>query len=176
MSVGPDNIFLLQDFNYLDNKIKIQGLFKTKKHKYNLIFNISPDNNSFSSQIKEYPAEDNDVQNKARKPYFYFYLYSKCRICDLSEANSTDIEIDLLSNQLKNIGLEHENILLLDEQDGFRIEFEYDSNTTLIRKCMISKDFIKDDNKKALCFSILDLDFADKNKLLNKIKTLVLFS
>lgn len=170
MSVGPDDVFSLN--NYKINKtdsIKIDGSFNHQTFKTNLIFHIDCKQNTFTIDIKA--VEDFKSEKgvyKSDKPYFYFYLYSKCHECDSSEANSADLELNFLQKKIIDIGVEHEVLYVLEDNSGFKIEYQYDENVVHICEYKVLSP--------TLTLSSLELDFTDKNKLLNKLKTLVLFS
>jgi hypothetical protein len=172
VSTGPDDIFTIKNYHIYGRSFIIVGNCYIKNPKI-ISFTINCQNNTFDFSIKEKDTNYNINFNKANKPYLYFYIYSKCYKCDSYESNSSDIELDLFRHKLNGIGMEHETLYVLNDDVGFKIEYEYNENIVNISE--YNKNVI---NKKAL-FALPDslaLDFSDKDKLLNKLKTMILFS
>jgi hypothetical protein len=115
--------------------------------------------------------------NRSPSPYFFFFIESDCRQCNATYVNGSDIELDLNNKIISNIEIEREGIYFLKEKTKFYITFEYDIHNMLISKCYEDENTgeIIDDNKP-FSFPIVNLDFSDHKKLLNRIKTILLFS
>ena len=114
---------------------------------------------------------------KVSKTFFYFYINADCKVCNSASANSTDIELSHNNNLVTNLGIEREGIFIVLSKNNYHLTILHDSNKTLINKCIIDKvsyDII-DDGKVFEC-PIVNFDFSNLQKVVNKIKTLITFS
>jgi hypothetical protein len=176
ISVGPDDTFSLSSFEKNNNILTLNCLFFVKKQKYHIKYDINCIDNTFNSDISD-PTPSDKYVTKASLPYFFFYIRSNCRVCDASHTNGTDLELDLSSKIIFNIGVETDGIYLLKEKNKYHISFEYDRNKMIISRCYEDKNTgeILDDNKP-FNFPIIDFDFSNIEKVINRIKTILTFS
>jgi hypothetical protein len=175
VSVGPDDVFELSKFEKKDHILFLDCFFYTKKEEFKIKYEINCLNNSFKAIISS-PNPSSRTITGASSAHFYFYINSDCRICNASYTNGADLEIDFLSKEIINIGIEREGIYLLNEKSKYHITLEHDNNRMQISKCFEDEDGgIVDDNKPFI-FPMIKLDFSNPKKVINKIKTLLVFS
>lgn len=176
IAVGPDEAFQIYSFQKDNDILQLQCSLTVKNKKYNALYYINCHNNSFKVDISDPQLGELSVE-KASSPYFYFYIMSDCRQCDATHTNGTDIELDMNKGTLHNIGVEREGIYLLEQKIKYHITYEHDRNKMQISKCFEDENTneIIDDNKP-FNFPIIDFDFSNQQKVLNKIKTLLVFS
>jgi hypothetical protein len=143
---------------------------------YLISFQINLDTNQFETDINEGDCRNptSYPPNKASKPYFYFYIQGHCHQCGLSSAYSIDLELDMFSKKIHNIGLEGDNFIIADGNHRLCIETYYDTNTmslNLDKLPLTNSEF-----QKIIQLPMINLDFSDPAKLIKKIKLLILFS
>lgn len=182
VSVGPDEAFSITKWEKDNHILKLDCIFKAKKQKYRTVYSINCLDNSFVVDISEptHTSASSDTYkrvDKASAPYFFFYIYSDCRKCDNTHTNSSDLELDLLNRKVTNIGLEREGIYLLTEKDKYHLTLCHDSNEIELSKMFYDEgmDTLVDDNK-TINLPLIDFDFSNIKKVVNKIKTLLVFS
>lgn len=178
VDVGPDDTFQLSNFKKDNHILKLDCAFRAKKQIYNIDYCINCLDNSFTVDIHEpKPITDNSRVDKASAPYFYFYIHSACRECDTTHTNSNDLEIELLTSKITNIGMETEDVYLCGDKYNFHIATSYSENEMLISKFKedpFNGEFVNDD--KPCQLPIIDFDYSSPKKVINKIKTLLVFS
>ena len=163
VSVGPDDNFQIVFSEKEDHILSIQCLFKRKTPVTYLVDCLK---NTF-----EIVGDDPALQDT----YCYFYIQSVCRQCDATHTNGTDLELNLESKQVYNIGVEREGIYLLSTKDKYHVTFQYDNKTMLVSKCFEEDGMIIDDNRVAN-LPLVNIDFSKPRKAANRIKTLLVFS
>lgn len=167
VSVGPDSSFELVSIEKSVGFLTINCKYRFRRNIYYVsyiidlyqnIFNI----NSGHSLISDQTTVDND---KVKRANFYFYINSDCSNC--SSASSLDLEFDLKNKTISNIAVEREYVYLEHDSGHFNITTFYDQDYILISQ---------DDGSKGIKIPFLNLDFTNKAKVINRIKTLILFS
>ena len=182
LSVGPDDTFIIVNFDKVDSFLNLQCIFKTAKSRsFSLNFKIDCQNNSFDSEVYSVSSGNSP---QAKDIYFFFFLEGLCPECNCSSAHSLDMELNFHRKKISDIGLELEDFCLLKAPNKFRIDIVY--HTTKPDTMIISKirttpndphaeiEFI--DDHKSIELPVIKLDFSDQTKLSNRIKTLILFS
>jgi hypothetical protein len=167
VSVGPDDQFQIVFAEKEDHILSVQCLFKKKDKKIHVTYLIDCLKNTF-----EIEGNDSALQNT----YCYFYIQSDCRRCDATHTNGTDLELNLETKQISNIGIEREGIYLLSTKDKYHVTFQYDNNTMLVSKCFEDDDGMLIDDNKVARLPLVNLDFSKPRKAANRIKTLLVFS
>lgn len=177
MGVGPDDAFILSDFEKNGHILSLNCDFYSENQKRRIKFDINCLDNSFDMDISKTEISSRNVSG-ASSSHFYCWLNANCRSCNASYANSSDIEINFLTKTVSIIdkGLEIEGIYLLNEESKYFISIDHQSDYMQISKCFISDDGNIIDNNKPFKYPLIDFDFSNPKKLINKIKTLLIFS
>lgn len=175
ISVGPDEVFELTSFEKNENSLILNCSTKIRNNIYYCRYDINCNSNKFQFSVLGASTLPTELAiNRASSPYFYFYIYSNCTECGLSYLNSNDLELDLLDDKVVNIGLEREGIHILNQNGNFLISISYGSNNMLISRVLLEDGIYV--NGKPSTFPIADFDFSNPGRVINKIKTMLLFS
>jgi hypothetical protein len=181
ISVGPDAVFELLSSEKEDGFLNMGCTFRNKKNIYSVQYKINCQDNSFTVEVTDVQLLSSAAQiptKKVEEAYFYFYLQSSCPKCQSAFTYGTDLELDILDRKITNIEVEREGFYLLKEIDKYHLTAIYDRNIIIVSRCYASADneleFEEDDKKIEL--PMVKLDFSNQTKLVNKIKTLILFS
>ena len=179
--------FLLSS-NRLTNKISV---LNTKDIK-NFIF--SEENNILKLKISiksphrkyrppdEYLLEINSVNNSIHfensstniQDELLLYIQASCDKC-FSYAYSSNIKLNTITLNAYNIYLKCEDFYLLDYEDKYFLHVDYHSNETYVSRVTLDKnnEFIFSDKKYK--FPIFDFKSLDQDKIIKKIKTMLMF-
>jgi hypothetical protein len=114
--------------------------------------------------------------DKAKRAYFYFYIQGICQTCKSSAVYGKDLELDMLSKKVVDIGLESESYFLLKEKDKMHLSLMHDRNVMLASRCYSDETKVVIEDGKSIELPLINLDLTDQAKVVNKIKTLILFS
>lgn len=175
VSVGPDDAFEIFKFEKNDHILSLDCFFYTKNKEFKIKYDINCLNNSFNVVISDPTPSTRDV-SRASSAHFFFYINSDCRICNATHTNSADLELDMINKVVSNINVEREGIYLLNEKTKYHITLEHDCNRMQISKCFEDEELgILDDNKP-FTFPMIKFDFSNPKKVINKIRTLLVFS
>jgi hypothetical protein len=175
VSVGPDAVFTLNSFSKLNSILELQCEYNKRRNIYSVEYKIDCNSNQFEisvTNVREGDPETRLAFPKVEKAYFYFYIQSSCQQCNCSTAHGTDLELDVLERKVSNIALERETFRFLNEQDKFHISIIHDQNVMLVSRCY---GFDRED-EKSISLPIVKLDLSNQSQVINKIKTLILFS
>lgn len=193
ISVAPDNVYKLITFKKEGDLLKLYCTYRQRKQdKYKANYIINTVTGKFGVEVLEMidtpdiemNADTNlDEEEKYRlrlkvsRTYFYFYINGDCSACNSASVNSADVELSHDNHMVTNMGVEREGIFIILPKDRYHLSILYDSNKTLINKCVIDKITydIVDDGKLFEC-PIVNFDFSNLQKVVNKIKTLITFS
>lgn len=182
VEVGPDNACAISSFKKTNHILRLDCTFRAKKQQYKTVYRINCLDNSFKVAISE-PVHSSASQDeykrvdKASAPHFFFYLFSDCQRCHAAHTNSADLELNLLDKTIYNIGVEREGIYLLTEPTKFHLTLLHSENQMEICKCSISEDEMVIDEEKTFVYpSVINFDYSDPKKVINKIKTMLVFS
>jgi hypothetical protein len=176
VSVGPDDAFTIKKWEKENHILHLHCTFKAKKQKYKTVYHINCLDNSFTVDISE-PVRTTERADGASAPYFFFYIFSDCKKCNNTHTNSSDLELDLLNKKVTNIGLEREGIYLLSEKDKYHLTICHDSNEIELSK-MFHDDALGTlvDDNNVISLPLIEFDYSNVKKVINKIKTLLVFS
>jgi hypothetical protein len=169
ISVGPDLVVSLNHFRKQDSSLFLQCSFNKKNNYYIIEYNIDCNTNLYDVTVtnRHINAPHHQMTDqKVMQAYFYFYIQSSCDKCVASATYSADLELLQDEKRVFNIELEREHFVLADDMTH-RLTVLYD------RDVMLASN---DAHQKSVELPILNLDFSDQPKLINKIKTLILFS
>lgn len=175
VSVGPDEAFQLQSFKKINHILHLDCLFQVRMLKYKAIYEINCLDNSFSCHIGKPETAQSSV-DRASAPYFYFYIQGDCKQCNDTYASSKDLELDLLNKKIQNIGVEREGIYLRGKDSHYHLTMSYDEKEMLITRCHEENGLMVEDSGKPFHLPIMEFDFTKPKKVINKIKTILLFS
>jgi hypothetical protein len=181
VSVGPDGAFILVASQKQDNgTLFLQCTYKNKRNVYSVNYDVNCLDNTFTVDVPYVQELDpGEVVNtkKVEKAYFFFFIEGLCRECSCTSAHGLDLELDIVDKKISNIGLERESFYLLEGKDKFHVSPIHDRNVMLVSRCYNDDEgigFIESD--KTIELPLVKLDLSDQDKLVNKIKTLILFS
>jgi hypothetical protein len=171
---GPDTVWSDGHSSKLDNIINISGKLHINKQAYTIKVVIDCVKNSFEFFIFE-TLKVNDVVKKASSPYLFFHIESNCKKCNGSWTIGSDIELNLLTRKVDNIGVETEEIWI----PGYVINYEHIINRMTIHKTHLLQDEdgeCIDKEDKGIVLPMCQFDFKNMNKTIQKIKTMITFS
>lgn len=140
-----------------------------------IMFFYSHDNN-FTVEINlknnklnfGYTNPDFSLPKKFLENQLFLYLNSVCKNCKSYNYSSCDIDVFLNSKEIGPIYIEREYFFI----DDYKLEYRYNSNSTIT----FSKKIEKSTQYKTLCkIKMIKLDFSNKEKLINKIKAIIIF-
>lgn len=179
VSVGPDGVFSLKNMHKQDETLHLVCIYKKKQNLYTVEYHIDCNTNLFDVSVTnvEVVIEENQIPiDRVTKAYFYIYIRSKCYECRCSSLDSIDLEFGIVDKTITNIQLDREVFRLLNEPDKFNITVIHDVNIMLVSRCheFDSEDY--DEDSKAIRLPLVCLDLRNQDKVVNKIKTLILFS
>lgn len=181
VSVGPDGAFILVAAQKQNNgSLFLQCTYKNKRNVYSVNYDINCLDNTFKVEVPYVrDLAPGEVANpeKVKKAYFYFYIEGLCRECHCTSAHGQDLELDIVDKKISNIGLERESFYLLEGKDKFHVSPIHDRNVLLVSRCYPDDEgigFIESDKTIELPF--VKLDLSDQERVVNKLKTLILFS
>lgn len=165
--VGPDDTFTINNFTKQDNILTMNIIIRQScyRHHYTFIIDAVTNDVNISKRSESSPSIKD----------FYFYLHSACHNCH-SYTNGADIEIDFHNKKLKEVCLEQEAVCLEKFKDKYFLSFDYDNNQMYISRLINDDSGALIQDHKEFKLPILNLDFSSEKKVVNKIKTLLIFS
>lgn len=194
ISIGPEASFKLISYKKENQFLSLHCTWQKRNIiKYKFAYTINTTNNNYKIDVSEINEDESKVEmtldknleeeekhrlrHRASKLYSYFYIHSDCRKCGSAFTNTSDIEFDHATNQVSGFKIEREIIYVLQNKDKYHLTIMHDDNKTLISKCVFNPDTydLVDDDKVFEC-PVVNFDFSDTKKLINKIKTLITFS
>lgn len=179
VSVGPDGAFILVTSKKQETSLFLQCTYKNKRNVYSVNYDINCLDNTFKvdvSHVREIMAGEINTE-RVKKAYFFFFIEGLCRDCSCTSAHGLDLELDIVDRKISNIGLERESFYLLEGKDKFHVSPIHDRNVMLVSRCYPDDEgigFIESD--KTIELPLVKLDLSDQDRVVNKLKTLILFS
>ena len=170
---GPNQALEITKFQKKDRILHLEQVAQIRKQRYNINYYIDCPSNTFTLSISEPSPSDKSVDG-ASSSNFSFYLNGICDSCDFTFVEGSVIELDLFRKTIANIGVVFEEFYLFDKKNKFRVSLEYENNSTSIVKLDNDGEAIKEDNPFVI--PLVDWDFSNTKKIINKIKTLLVFS
>ncbi len=194
ISVGPDSQFKFISYKKRDQflylfctfqqrklpKYKVDFVFDTIKNVYKVettdIIEVSTDGDMNADKNLE-EEERHRLRHRVTNLYFYFYIHSDCKKCGIAHTNSADVELVASKRIIESFQIERDSVYILEPNDKYHLTISYDTGKALISKCSIDDITyeIIDDEKTFEC-PIVNFDFSNPQKVINKIKTLITFS
>jgi hypothetical protein len=175
VSMGPSNVSAVKTFKKVNQFLHVDARFHFFKKKYNGKLIINCVTNTFEIAVEQ--IEDGDLLvNKSPSSTLYLELQSTCNECANTFVVSSDIDIDLLGKTLSNFSISREGFYLLKGKSKYHVSLDHESNTMDISKCFEDDSGTIVDDNKPLRFPIINFDFSNTQKVINKIRTLLVFS
>src|SRR5271170_6027884 len=179
LTAGPDDHFTIDAWKKVDYQLQIDCSFrldredkKSRTDKYKASYVIDCQQNTYHLLVD---GPDSVIANKATEFNFFFQIFSKCKICYNSSVNTTDIEFDNGEHVAYNLEIDRESVYLLEGKDKYHITLSHDRNVMMVSRCSIQEKTIIDE-ESVIDLPLINLDFSNPTKIVNKIKTLILFS
>lgn len=179
ISVGPDKYLSDATFTKTDNKLTINAKFKPRPEQ--LAIDIQYDIDCLEGSFKVtcplvLVGEDSNLA-KVSGSNFYFYLNCDCNNCHFSYGNSSDIHLvpSIFFSEKTDFSVERESFYLMKTEDKYHITIFHHENKMLVSKCLITNDQFIETSHVFEC-SPIKIDFSNYDRIINKIKTLILFS
>ncbi len=193
ISVAPDNTFTLVSFKKEDHWLKLHCTYRQQRVvKYKVDYSINCLTNKYLVEVSEMidasntsdmtadkNLEEEELHRKRfqiAKSYFYFYIFGNCEECNVSWTNSTDIEFNNKELIVYNVCVDRDSIYIMQPKDKYHLTICYDENKTIISRCIVDNNFNLVDDYKTFECSVINFDFSNPQKVVNKIKTLITFS
>lgn len=180
VTLGPDGVVTPVHLMKLDENLQLVTSVQIREDKYSITFNIDCIKNTFEFIISDKVSNPKDFVEKAARSSLFFFVESDCKKCMNSWTNGKDIELNFLTKKIENIGLEREEIWLTKTKDKFLVAYEYIEGYMSIDKLLESFDFDglvgHHPSSSPTKLPITELDFKNYNKIINKIKTVLVFS
>lgn len=175
VGIGPDEAFELFEFEKNNHILTLKCGFYCKDKMRSIKYDINCLNNSFDMDITESVISSRNVSG-AKSSYPYFWLNGNCRVCNASHISSGDVELNVLNKIASNLTLEMEGLSLIKEKDKYYIFIEHSHNTMQISKCFEDENGDIIDENNPFKYPIINFDYSNPKKVLNKIKMLLVFS
>lgn len=173
---GPDETWKTIRTAKLDNVLKLETELTHNKEKCNIFFYIDCVKNTFEFFVSS-DCEAFKFIEKAKRSNLFFHLESDCKKCLGSWTISNDVNLNFSTKMVEDFSLEGEEIWF---QQKFVINYNYVKNLMTIDKILSKKNFDGDlaevSMRNPLSLPIVEFDFKNKKKTLNKIKTMLVFS
>ncbi len=107
------------------------------------------------------------------------YIQSMCESCANTFTYGADMELYAHSQKVFNIGLERESIELSDDTHRYELNYYYSNDTPPGVGMFVYRSLLDaegDPDNLGIKLPLMELDFYDPKKVINKLKTLILFS
>lgn len=173
---GPDPIWKTFRTTKLDNILKLETELSYKKEKCETAFYIDCLSNKFEFYVSS-DCESLNFLEKVKKSDLSFHLEGDCRKCLGSWVTSNDISLSFTNKTIENFDLDHEEIWF---DQKYIIHYDYPKSSMTIDKIIarpkFSGDMVETSKGNPLKLPLVEFDFKDKKKTLNKIKTMLVFS
>ena len=179
MSIGPEDSTKL-----VQHKKTATNLIITFKalliQSYKITINIDCNKNSFSLTIKEIPDKSKNISSASN--IFYIYFNAECKHCLKTYCSSSDIEIDILNSKIGSCELERDAVLVNIDNRNYLIFYRNDTSCDpsvkkmFIYDCKYEYDLMTPKIGTEIEIPITKFDYSDLDKVIQKIKTLLIFS
>lgn len=181
ISAGPDNHFKAHDYKKIDHQLLLDCTYKVFNDRYRVEcyrveYSIDCLTGTATLDVSDTQLQIAGFGNKATKSYFYFYLHGDCKNCEGSYINSSDIEFDPITKTFSGFTVERESFFLTRTKDMFHVSLLHDQKIMEISRCSMDEYGFILDNDRIFESPLISLDFSDYDKIINKIRTLILFS
>lgn len=179
LTAGPDDHFKIEAWKKIGSQLQIDCSFrydredkKSRGDHYEANYIIDCQQNTYQLLTN---GPDSVLAGKVTEFNFFFQIFSKCKTCYNSNVNTTDIEFDNINYIVYDMEIDRESVYLLEEKDKYHITLSHDRNVMMVSRCFLQKETIIDE-ENVIDLPLINLDFSNPTKVVNKIKTLILFS
>lgn len=175
VSVGPDDKFDLSFYQKDKGSLNMSCLYNKRRNNGAIQVDYSINCLDNFCDVSVVNIADQLKAKKIKESYFYFYIESTCDICGHGITSSLDLEINE-TKHITNIGLERESYYVLKEPDRFHITTYHDRNVMYVSRCYLDEDSNLIEDLNPIKLPLVNLDFSNQHHVVEKIKTLILFS
>lgn len=172
--IGPTN-YSVQSIEKLGNILEIKTSIRFRGGKFAVDFNIDCMSNTVQSTITAHPDDGDEPPQGANRAFTFLRLSSDCEKCGCTHSNSGEMEIPF-NGTISSVSLDREGLYLLELDDKFHLTLIYDRRAMLVSRCYMEPGSMAIDDNKVLELPLVRFDFTNMDKVVNKIKTLILFS
>jgi hypothetical protein len=169
-----------------DNKLTIHFVYGKEKKELSLAIDCKL--NTIITQNIYYEAlpslsKNNDIKDysikmmKAVDDRLFVSIHGFCTNCRRSQTNSNDILIDLTNNKIiYDNSIQSEHFYLSHMEDNFHVSFLYHSETIVVSRYKIDQHNSFVTVGSVFYGKMIECDLTNQQKLINKLKTLLIFS
>ncbi len=179
VSVGPDMVFKLDSFDKKPGVLDMSCSFTNRLNVYLVDYHINCLDNNFDVNVRNVQMNNPHAKidkQKAAEAYFYFYIQGHCPECTWTWSYGSDLELDALDKTISNITLEREFFYIFTEKDHYQATLVHDRDIMYVSRIEKNEDGTLGETGKSIELPLVKLDVSDQEKVINKIKTLILFS
>jgi hypothetical protein len=174
ISAGPDHIWDVTSFHLWNDTLIVLGTYKYKYNRYFIDLKINCLDNTFDTVVSyenPFPLKL-EVINSLPDMELFLDIQGSCSICYCSTVSSESIDFDLKEKKNGSIQLEREKFYLDREKDKYFVTFWHGDNTMRVAKW--NSQTSEEDKEIELPMATLDL--TNQAKVIDKLKTYILFS
>jgi hypothetical protein len=174
ISAGPEHIWDVVRFSYQNDSIIIFCTYKYKQKRYFVDLKLSNLEKTFDLKFrsKSFAPLKEEIILHLKETDLCFDIQSDCKNCQYSTAASESIELDIKNGKFGSLRLEREKFLLEREKDKYLVTFWHGDNTMRVAKWN-SQTF---EEGKEIKLPLTTLDLTNQAKVIDKLKTYILFS
>lgn len=178
LTVGPDVNFGITSYDKIETQLKIVCNYRRtefeKSGLHTATFLIDCAQNTFQVEAA---GSETEIVEAAQQAYFFIYLHANCERCFESYLNSADLEFDAEKKSISNIQMDREGIYIAHEKDKFHISMSHDRNVMSVSRVYYHAELDTEiDDENIIDLPLVNLDLSNPEKVISKIKTLILFS
>ncbi|MEK6878063.1 MAG: hypothetical protein AABY22_00565 [Nanoarchaeota archaeon] len=167
VSAGPDDVCKINYINKKNNTLIIDGTLNLRNQKYLVSININCITNKFTFSFMSKTESLHSV-DRANTSYLYFYINASC-IDSCHITSTVDMELDFNNSIITNFGLEDETVFVQDNEDLYSFYIDY------VRENVDIKVHVPGESKNIKNAPFINYDFSDKEKLIQRVKTIITF-
>jgi len=176
VAAGPFHVVIVT-YQSKDNEfLKIETVVKMPKQRYSVNYYIDCVKNVFTISVPKTLPNNEESVTKAFSSTFFLSLLSSCHVCANTSVNSADVEIDLLSKKISNFEVVMEGIYLFEQKNKYHLTLNHKSDELLVSKCFEDDSGRIIDDNKVVNLPLTYFDFSKPKKVINRIRTFLVFS
>lgn len=175
VSVGPDKSFRDTTALKYDDTLHIKTYFKLKQLRYRMQYDINCLTNKFEISITDESdaemdadksIEEERICRKIDRSDAYFWLDGNCAKCT-SHICSDDIYLNMKYKKLEDISIERETIEIFDKYRIIMYPSRNEMDIARLEPALIYP--------KYSTHSLMELDFSNPQKAIERIETIITF-